>query len=256
MKILMFDVERGSKSLGSPETIEKQFGYPVLQPTQYKHFSALMAGLFTHNTEMVDKKIGTLTVKEVKETLVLNEGHELDILIIDTFSELMKQKQFTISPDGKMKDFGMWGELKAKTDELLRRLQSMKPTVICTVHGKDVQMPDGTVKIVPNMEGSASNDMAKWFDFVFYSGTQEQTDGSMKYVWHTQHTALHAHAKDRSALLEPTIEQDYQIVLNAMKEKGFESAKILIIGSPGTGKTCSLKTLLPKPKKKTTKKVA
>ncbi len=256
MKILMFDVERGSKSLGSPETIEKQFGYPVLQPTEYKNFSALMAGLFMHKTELVEKKVGTLVSKEVKETLVLQEGNELDVLIIDTFSELMKQKQFTISPDGKMKDFSMWGELKTKTDELLRRLQTMRPTVICTVHGKDVKLPDGTNKIVPNMEGSASNDMAKWFDFVFYSGTQEQTDGSMKYIWHTEHTSLHAHAKDRSGLLGSPIEQDYQLVLNAMKEKGFESAKILIIGSPGTGKTCSLKTLLPKPKKKANKKVA
>lgn len=255
MKILMFDVERGSKSLGSPEEIEKNFGYPVLQPTQYGVFGQIMGSLFTDHTEIVDKKVGSIITKEVIEKTVLNEGNELDVLIIDTFSELIKQKQLTISPDGKMKDFSDWGQLKTETDQLMRRLQSMEPTVICTVHGKDVQLPDGTNKIVPNMEGSSSNDISKWFDFVFYSGTQEQIDGSMNYVWYTQHTALHSHAKDRSGLLEPVIEQNYQTVLKAMADRGFNSAKILIIGSPGTGKTLSLKTLI-KPKKATKKKVA
>ena len=37
--------------------------------------------------------------------------------------------------------------------------------------------------------------------------------------------------------------QDYQLVIEAAKKKGFEGAKILIIGSPGSGKTLSLQTI-------------
>ena len=38
--------------------------------------------------------------------------------------------------------------------------------------------------------------------------------------------------------------QDYQTILNVIKEKGWDSAKILIIGEPGSGKTLSCKTLI------------
>ena len=50
-------------------------------------------------------------------------------------------------------------------------------------------------------------------------------------------------AKDRSGLLDSQIPQDYQLVINAANKKDFDGAKILIIGSPGSGKTYSLQTL-------------
>ena len=40
------------------------------------------------------------------------------------------------------------------------------------------------------------------------------------------------------------MEQDYTVVIAAAKEKGFDGAKILVIGSPGSGKTYSLQTLV------------
>ena len=40
------------------------------------------------------------------------------------------------------------------------------------------------------------------------------------------------------------MEQDFSQVLSAAAIKGFEGSKILIIGSPGSGKTYSLKTLV------------
>ena len=39
------------------------------------------------------------------------------------------------------------------------------------------------------------------------------------------------------------MDQDYRKVIAAAKEKGFSGAKILIIGSHGSGKTFSLQTL-------------
>jgi GTPase SAR1 family protein len=40
------------------------------------------------------------------------------------------------------------------------------------------------------------------------------------------------------------MEQDYAVVVSAAKKKGFDGAKILVIGSPGSGKTYSLQTLV------------
>ena len=104
-------------------------------------------------------------------------------------------------------------------------------------------MDIGGNKILPYIDGSTKEDISKWFDFVLYATTINRPDGSNKYVWHTRHTSLYDHAKDRTQLLDNVIDQDYKIILNAAKERGYDGAKILIIGSPGTGKTFALKTL-------------
>ena len=111
-------------------------------------------------------------------------------------------------------------------------------------------MDTGENKVLPYIDGSSKEDIAKWFDFVFYTKTVNFPDGTNKYMWHTAHTSMYDHAKDRSQLLDSEIPQDYQSIIKVAKEKGFDGAKILIIGSPGTGKTYSLKTLLGSTKKK------
>jgi Holliday junction resolvasome RuvABC ATP-dependent DNA helicase subunit len=40
------------------------------------------------------------------------------------------------------------------------------------------------------------------------------------------------------------MKQDFQPVIKAAKDKGFSNVRILIVGSPGTGKTKSLSTLI------------
>tara|TARA_R110002020_G_scaffold93845_1_gene226347 strand:- start:148 stop:528 length:381 start_codon:yes stop_codon:yes gene_type:complete len=112
-------------------------------------------------------------------------------------------------------------------------------------------MDDGQNKILPYIDGSTKEDIAKWFDFVFYTKTNVNIKGNPEYTWVTGRSEKYDHAKDRTGTLEREIPQDYQLVLNAAREAGFSGCKILVIGTPGSGKTYALKTLVDVPKVKT-----
>ena len=243
MKILMFDLENGSKTLGSHESIEKMFGYPVLSPSSFDQFKSIVSQLYTTNKETVSRKIGNIDIEEEQSSIVPKNNTEIDVVIIDTFSELSKKYQRSlVNKEGKMM-MAQWGKLKNTLDMLLEFITQIPGILICNCHGKVQTMEDGTTKVLPYIDGSTKEDISKWFDFVIYTKTASKSKDEVEYQWHTGHSSMYDHAKDRTQLLDASIPQDYQLIINAAKKKGFEGAKILVIGSPGTGKTLSLRTL-------------
>ena len=106
-------------------------------------------------------------------------------------------------------------------------------------------MDDGQNKLIPYIDGSTKEDIAKWFDFVFYTTASLNAKGETEYFWITSRTEKYDHAKDRTQLLPRKIPQDYQLPIEAARSKGFDGVKILVIGSPGSGKTFALRTLIP-----------
>ena len=87
MKCLMFDLERGSQTLGSTDDIQEMFGYPVLAPTTFDQFKKIISDLYTVQKAVHKTKIGDLEIdQEVLETIPKN-GTQIDALILDTFSE-------------------------------------------------------------------------------------------------------------------------------------------------------------------------
>ena len=164
----------------------------------------------------------------------------IDALVIDTFSELSKKYQRNLTRDdgGTMK-ISSWGKLKNKMDGLLEYLTALPGIVICNCHSKIQTMDTGGNKVLPYIDGSTKEDVSKWFDFVFYATTVNHPNGTNTYVWRTNHTSLYDHAKDRTQLLDNEIPQDYQVVINAANKRGYDGAKILVIGSPGTGNSAA-----------------
>jgi hypothetical protein len=242
MKTLMFDLEHGSQTLGSKEYIHKQFGFPVLQPGTWDQFQDTISKLYTQQSVTEKIKIGSLEIDEKRLVVVPKDSIEIDALVLDTFSELSKKYMRQLSDkDGKMKLQG-WGQLKNKLDGALDFISKIPGIIICNCHSKIQTMDDGN-KVIPYIDGSSKDDISKWFDFVFYTKTIIN-GGSRKYLWVTARDEKYDHAKDRTGLLEPEMDQDYGKVVAAAKEKGFSGAKILIIGSPGSGKTYSLQTLV------------
>ena len=127
-------------------------------------------------------------------------------------------------------------------DNALEFVSRIPGVVVCNCHSKVQTMDEGN-KVIPYIDGSTKDDISKWFDFVFYTKTTKSKSGEREYVWITKRCETYDHAKDRTNLLPAQIPQNYQLVIKAAKDKGFEGAKILVIGSPGSGKTLSLKTL-------------
>ena len=242
MKMLYFDLEHGSQSLGSKKDVENIFGYPCLEPKSWDQFQSTIGKIYTQKSKQVEVKIGDLTITEDRTEVVPRNGTVLHGVVLDTFSELSKKFMRSISDkDGKMRLQG-WGQLKNKLDTALEFISRIPGIVICNCHSK-VQSMDECNKIVPYIDGSTKEDISKWFDFVFYTKTTLKTSGEREYVWITKRCEVYDHAKDRTNLLPAQIPQDYQLIIDAAKQKGFEGCKILIIGAPGSGKTMSLQTL-------------
>ena len=248
MKTLYFDLEHGSQTLGGQSIIKKMFGYDMLSPGSWTAFQKVIGSLYTKKNIEVEKSIGAMVIKEAQETVVVrDEKTKIDAVIIDTFSELSKKYMRELAGDKGKMQLQSWGMLKNNLDRCLDFITKIPGIVICNCHGKIQTMDDGVNKIIPYIDGSTKEDISKWFDFVFYTGTLVNAKNERSYVWHTSRTEKYDHAKDRTGLLPETMEQDYQTVLKAAKEREFDGAKILVVGSPGSGKTYSLQTLLGTP---------
>ena len=254
MNVLLFDLENGSKTLGSREAIQKSFGLPVLAPRTFEDFGAVLGQLYTSDGTEHTVKVGNVEIQEFRnERMLRDSAVPIDAVVIDTFSELSKKYQRNLTRDdgGTMK-ISSWGKLKNKLDSLLEYITTLPGVVICNCHSKIQTMDDGQNKVLPYIDGSTKEDIAKWFDFVFYTKTNVDLKDNASYVWVTGRSEKYDHAKDRTGLLDREIPQDYQLVLNASREAGFEGSKILVIGTPGSGKTYALQTLIRTPEVKTT----
>ena len=242
-KVLFFDLEHGSQSLGSKEYIEKMFGYPELEPATFKEFQNIIQQLYSKKSIEQDVKVGNITVKQSLKKVVANKGNEINVVVIDTVSELSKKYVRSLMGTENKMQLHDWSKLKNTLDKLLDMVTLLPGTLICNCHSKIQIMDDGANKIIPYIDGSTKEDISKWFDFVFYAISKTNLKGETQYLWRTGRTEKYDNAKDRTQLLDVEIEQDYQLVFDATKQKGWDGAKILIIGSPGSGKTLSLKTI-------------
>ena len=245
-KILMFDTEHGSHTLGGEAEIQEMFNCPVLKPAQFSDFRDIITAMYTIKRVEVEKKIADeLIIKEVQEHTVLKNGVMVDALIIDSFSELAKKYQRSLVDKSGIMKLNAWGKLKNTLDTLLEFITKVPGVLVVTCHSKTETLEDGRTKIKPYIDGSTKEDISKWFDFVLYTYTKKNGQ-SEDYMWRTKHSEIYEHAKDRTDLLPADMIQDFQPVISAAKEKGFSNVRILVIGSPGTGKTKSLATLINK----------
>jgi len=244
MKMLYLDFENGHKSLGNKEEIAKIFGYPMIQYDSYRDFKSLLGKLYERKPINEPVKIGALEITQKITKWVPKNGTVVDAMIIDTMTEMVKQFQRDLAGDRKRLQLQQWGEMKTELDVLMSVINAIPTSIICNVHGKLKEDNElGVLKVMPNIEGSTKDDLGKWFDFVLYTQVNKDSKGNRTYQWVTSRDEKYCHAKDRSQELPALMDQDYSVIFDIIKKKGWDSAKILVIGDPGSGKTMSLKTI-------------
>jgi hypothetical protein len=244
MKLLYLDFENGYKSLGSKEEVSKTFGYPMIQYSSYKDFKALLGKLFEKKEVTETIKVGSLDIPQNINKWVPKNGTVVDAMVLDTMTEMVKQFQRDLTGQRTRMQMQDWGDMKSELDRLMAAINGLPTSVICNVHGKLKDDQDaGVLKVMPNIDGSTKEDLGKWFDFVLYTQVIKDDKGNRKYQWVTARDEKYCHAKDRSQELQPVMDQDYSVIFDIVKKKGWGTAKILVIGDPGSGKTMSLKTI-------------
>ena len=244
MKVLYVDFEQGYKSLGSPEDIKNDFGYPMLQFDNYSNFKKLLGNLFERKKVQEEVQIGAVKVPQESTKWVKKQGVELDCIILDTGTELVKKYQRELQGTKDKLTIQQWGQIKNQLDILMNVVNQLPCSVIVNTHAKPIKDDElGLQKMYPAIEGSTKEDVSKWFDFVLYTKVDKDKTGKRNYIWVTGRDERYCHAKDRSQSLQPEMLQNYSDIFGVVKEKGWGNAKVLCIGDPGSGKTLSLKTI-------------
>ena len=168
----------------------------------------------------------------------------MDCMVIDTASEMSKKYARELKGKAEQLQLKQWGKLKDTLDNFFSFTNAIPANLIVNCHCKmQEDNENGVMRVMPYIEGSTKVDVGKWFDFVLYTKVRKAKDGSREYVWVTARDEHYCHAKDRTQELPAEIPQDYAIIFDAVNKKGWDTAKVLVIGEPGSGKTLSLRTL-------------
>ena len=244
MKTLLVDLENGYKSIGSKETIEEKFGLPLLNFNDFSSFRNFIGQLWSRKLIEREVKVGGVSVKQSSYEIRAKEGVEIDCMVIDTASEMSKKYARELKGKAEALQLKQWGKLKDTLDSFFSFTNAIPANLIVNCHSKmQEDNENGVMRVMPYIEGSTKVDVGKWFDFVMYTKVRKAKDGTREYIWVTARDEHYCHAKDRTQELPAEIPQDYTIIFDAVKKKGWDTAKVLVIGEPGSGKTLSLKTL-------------
>ena len=244
MKILLIDLENGYKSIGSKETIKEKFGLPLLNFNDFTSFRNFIGQLWSRKKIEKDVKVGGVSVKQSGYEIKAKEGVEIDCMVIDTGSEMAKKYARELKGKAEQMQLKQWGKLKDTLDSFFSFTNAIPASLVVNCHSKmQEDNENGIMRVMPYIEGSTKVDVGKWFDFVLYTKVRKAKDGTRQYVWVTARDEHYCHAKDRTQLLEAEIPQDYSIIFDAVNKVGWDTAKVLVIGEPGSGKTLSLITL-------------
>ena len=244
MKTLLIDLENGYKSIGSKEMIQEKFGLPVLNFNEFSSFRDFIGQIWTRKKVEKEVKVGGISVKQSGYEIIAKDGADINCLVIDTASEMAKKYARELKGKQEQMQLKQWGKLKEQLDSFFAFTNAIPSNLIVNCHSKmQEDNENGIMRVMPYIEGSTKVDVGKWFDFVLYTKVHRAKDGTRKYVWVTARDEHYCHAKDRTQELPSEIPQDYSIIFNAVKKKGWDTAKVLVIGEPGSGKTLSLRTL-------------
>lgn len=244
-KVLFYDFDRGLTSLGSPESIEKEYGY--LPRTFIKCSRAMELFKKTHKlkTDTIKDELGEIEVE------YYDTHPSIGFEVLDSISAYSTMKKKEVRGDAKKVTLPQYGEIKEDMEDLILAMTRTNTNSILIGHTKTEKDDElGYLRYIPSVTGSLANEMGRLFDLVLY--TYVDVDGKTKerqYLWQVQadeRRSAKCRVKGINELAEKNqgyIPQDYETIFKLAEKEGIKSLKILVLGESGTGKTYSLRTL-------------
>lgn len=245
--IIIFDIDRGLKSIGNDDRIEEVFGYRPRRFIRSEKISELFDKLHTPNVIQTEDILG-IVEEEVYE---IANGHEIDFEILDSITAHQAQKKKELKGNAARVTLPQWGELGEAIEDLILKLCRTNTNVIIIGHTKAQEDNDlGVISYIPALSGRMKDEIARYFDIVMYTVVStDKNTGHREYLWQVIADERRA-AKCRldevtkwAAKSRGLIPQDYELLFNKIKQGGYKAVKILVLGDSGTGKTYSLRTL-------------
>lgn len=242
---LIYDFDRGTKSLATDERIEQAFGY---KPRRFIKTNSAFDLFYKLHKKGVKKSTDELGDVE-EEYWIAKPGIDFEILdSITAFSALKKKEIKGINVKLTLPQYGELGE---SVEDFIYLLTRTSNNVIVLGHTKSEKDDElGVIRYIPALTGRMANEAGRHFDVIAY--THVKTDGKTKtreYLWQIL-------ADDRykaKCRIEPISDyaaknggfmpQDFELLFKLANDAGYTDLKILILGDSGTGKTYSLRTL-------------
>lgn len=241
-KILIYDFDRGLKSIGSDERIASVFGY---SPRRFIRCSSA-DDLFqkTHKAQVLTVQDDLGDVEE--EYYVATK--DIDFEVLDSITAWAALKKKEVKGAAQRISLPQWGEIGESTEDLILKLTRTNTNVIVIGHTKAEKDEDlGIIRYIPAISGRMSNEIARHFDLVMYSIVTQDDKGFRSYQWQIakdERRSAKCRIEEVSKYAEKNggcLPQDYELLFSLMKDH--KAVKILVLGDSGSGKTYSLKTL-------------
>lgn len=252
MSYLIIDVDKSLSSIGGETGASQISGVPPVPINGgVTQITKILNKLFQEKVKVIEHPLFGKTQELVIEAQPFVKEHNLEGIVIDTFSVAMKQEIRNITGIDKatgrpklmeMKDWGLLGRVG---EDFLLMLQKLPIWVVINCHiDYDKDGTTGGFYWVPAVQGGTKMEMMKYFDVIGFTHIQRVSKEKVEYLWQVRPDGQ-KFAKDRKGILASEIPQNFRLILDGYKAQGDPFPKILIIGESGTGKTSAIKTLTP-----------
>jgi hypothetical protein len=244
-KVLIYDQDRGLKSLATDERIKETFGYAPRRFIRTSSFIELFKKLHTATENKTEDILGEIIVEE------FSINGDIQIEVLDSITAWASQKKKEAKGSADRISLPMWGEIGESLEDLVVNLARTDTHVIILGHVKTEKDDDlGTLRYIPALSGRMQHEIGRHFDMVLYTIVEKDPrTNARRYMWQV----LADERRNAKCRVEEVskfsaedkrggkIPQDFALLFNLCKEH--KALKILILGETGTGKTYSLRTL-------------
>src|SRR6056297_3104820 len=122
MEALVFDLERGTKVIGSKKEILDRFGMPLMEPDSRNDFKRLRGQIYKTEVTKEEKSFHGIEYTDRRETMTARGDADPDVVVIDTISELSKKYQRILTHGDDIMEIQDWGKMKTVLDKFLEKI--------------------------------------------------------------------------------------------------------------------------------------